>query len=82
MGWASAVGVLQHAHWRLALLRSPLTGSLGRCEIRRDTLFPDLEEEEALWSLYLDDANLLEIMSERMAKEMEGKPSQEQKRLR
>ena len=84
MGWASAVGVLQHAHRRLAL-RSPLSGGaglLGRCEIRRDTIFPDLEDEDALWSLYLDDTSLLEVMSARVAKELEGKPSEEQKRLR
>ena len=84
MGWSSAVGVLQHAHRRLAL-RSPLNngaGLLGKCEIRRDALFPDMEEEDALWSLYLDDTNLLEVMSERVAKELEGKPSEEQLRLR
>ena len=47
MRWASAVGVLQHAHRRLAL-RSPLQGGgglLGKCEIRRDSVFPNLEEE-------------------------------------
>ena len=86
MGWASAVGVLQHAHRNLAL-RSPLTGGaglLGRCEIRRDSIFPDLEveSEEKLWSLYLDDRNLLEILEEKVAKEMEGKTADEQEQMR
>ena len=84
MGWASAVGVLQHAHRRLAL-RSPLAGGaglLGSCEIRRDSLFPDLEVEGQLWSLYLDDTNLLEIMEEKVAKELDGKAPEEQERLR
>jgi len=83
MGWASAVGVLQHAHRRLAL-RSPLAGPglLGKCEIRRDAVFPDLEKEGSLWSLYLDDANLMEVMSRRVAAELEGLPSEEQQRLR
>ncbi|CAJ1461453.1 unnamed protein product [Effrenium voratum] len=84
MGWASAVGVLQHAHRRLAL-RSPLRGGagfLGRCEIRRDSVFPNLELGESLWSLYLDDTDLIEIMDKRLGKEMEGKNSEEQLRLR
>jgi len=83
MGWSSAVGVLQHAHRRLAL-RSPLTGAglLGHCEIRRDAIFPDLEKEDALWSLYLHDSNLIEVMTKKVAKEMEGRPSEEQEHLR
>ena len=48
MGWASAAGVLQHAHRRLAL-----RALLGQCEIRRDSQFPDLVVEEKVWSLYL-----------------------------
>ena len=84
MGWSSAVGVLQHAHRRLAL-RSPLAGGAGLlapCEIRRDAEFPDLELETNLWSLYLDDTTLVEIMEKRVAKDLEGKPSEEQERLR
>eukprot|EP00438_Fugacium_kawagutii_P027179 Skav234838 [mRNA] locus=scaffold1428:135350:140785:- [translate_table: standard] len=84
MGWASAVGILQHAHRRLAL-RSPVAGGaglLGRCEIRRDSIFPDLETEDALWSLYLDDTSLLEIMEARVAEDLRGKPSEEQVRPR
>ena len=40
MGWASAVGVLQHAHRRLAL-RSPLAGAglLGKCGKSAEMLF-------------------------------------------
>eukprot|EP00438_Fugacium_kawagutii_P035840 Skav200292 [mRNA] locus=scaffold2127:400532:404444:+ [translate_table: standard] len=84
MGWASAVGVLQHAHRRLAL-RQPISGGaglLGNCEIRRDAEFPDLSEEDAIWSLYLDDTSLIEQMDKRLAEELEGKESEEQLRLR
>ena len=84
MGWSSAVGILQHAHRRLAL-RSPLAGGgglLGPTEIRRDSIFPDLELEEVMWSLYIDDVNIMEVMDAKIAKEMEGKSSEEQERLR
>ena len=84
MGWASAVGVLQHAHRRLALA-SPLRGAglLGELEIKRDAEFPELETDGgAGWSLYLDDTSILEIFSERVAKEMDGKSPAEQDRLR
>lgn len=84
MGWASAVGILQRAHRRLAL-RNPLSGGaglLGSCEIRRDSVFPDLEVEESLWSLYLDEASLLEIMDRKLAQELKGQPPEEQQRLR
>eukprot|EP00438_Fugacium_kawagutii_P031803 Skav203274 [mRNA] locus=scaffold324:47756:49783:+ [translate_table: standard] len=84
MGWASAVGVLQHAHRRLAL-RPPLSGGaglLGRCEIRRNAVFPDLADGDGLWSLYLDDASLIEMMDKKVSEELEGKPSEEQERLR
>eukprot|EP00435_Cladocopium_sp_Y103_P069147 s617_g32.t1 len=88
MGWASAVGVLQHAHRRLAL-RSPLSGGAGLlapceapCEIRRDAVFPDLELERSMWSLYLDDTTLVEMLDRRVAAELAGKESDEQQRLR
>eukprot|EP00438_Fugacium_kawagutii_P006300 Skav233308 [mRNA] locus=scaffold4193:88579:93795:+ [translate_table: standard] len=84
MGWSSAVGILQHAHRRLAL-RSPLAGGaglLGQCEIRRDSIFPDLEVEESLWSLYLDDMSLIEIMEKKVAEELKDKVPEEQDRLR
>ena len=84
MGWASAVGVLQHAHRRLALA-SPLRGAglLGELEIKRDAEFPELETDGgAGWSLYLDDTSILEILSERVAKEVDGKSPVEQDRLR
>ena len=84
MGWSSAVGVLQHAHRRLAL-RSPLQGGaglLGSCEIRRDSTFLDLEVEENLWSLYLDDTSLIEMVEKRVTSDLEGKTPEEQERLR
>ncbi len=85
MGWASAVGVLQHAHRRLALA-SPLSGGAGlprEMEIRKDAVFPKLDVEEgAAWSLYIDDTTLLEMMEASVAKEVQGRPSEEQERLR
>lgn len=44
MGWSSAVGVLQHAHRRLALA-SPLRGAglLKGLEIKRGAEFPEIE---------------------------------------
>ena len=85
MGWASAVGVLQHAHRRLALA-SPLAGGAGlpkEMEIRKDAVFPKIDVEEgAAWSLYIDDTTLLEMMEASVAKEVKGKPSAEQERLR
>ena len=84
MGWSSAVGVLQHAHRQLAL-RDPVKGGaglLGRCEIRKDAEFPDLELESSAWSLYLDDTSLLEVMRGRVAQDMAGRPAPEQERLR
>ena len=84
MGWASAVGVLQHVHRRLALA-SPLRGAglLGDLEIKRDAEFPEIETDGgAAWSLYLDDTSILEILSERVDKEAKGKAPEEQDRLR
>ena len=85
MGWSSAVGVMQHAHRRLAL-RSPFQGGAGlvpEMEVRKDTTFPVLEVEgSAIWSLYLDDTNILELIDKKVAKRLEGKPSDEQLRLR
>ena len=77
--------MLQHSHRRLAL-RSPLQGGgglLGKGEIRGDSVFPNLEEEEKLWSLYyLDDTSLYEIMEARVAEDLEGKSSEGQDALR
>ena len=55
---------------------------MGRCEIRRDSIFPDLEVEDRLWSLYLDDTNLLEVLEEKVAKDLAGKTVEEQEQLR
>eukprot|EP00435_Cladocopium_sp_Y103_P048232 s510_g14.t1 len=80
---ASAVGVLQHAHRRLAL-RNPLAGAglVPEAEIRRDAIFPDLGLGEQAWSLYLDDTNLVEMMDRKVAETLQQKPSAEQERLR
>ena len=85
MGWNSAVGVMQHAHRRLAL-RSPFQGGAGllpEMEVRKDAVFPVLDVEgSAIWSLYLDDTNILELIDKKVAKSLEGRPSDEQARLR
>ena len=84
MGWSSAVGVMQHAHRRLAL-NSPLSGAglLGDLEIRRDSVFPLVETDGgAAWSLYLDDTSILEILEKKVAAELEGKRPPEQDQLR
>ena len=85
MGWSSAVGLMQHAHRRLAL-RDPLCGGAGLlpgCEIRKDEEFPVLEcDGDAAWSLYLDDVTILELLEEKAAKSVEGLPAEEQRRLR
>ena len=52
-------------------------------EVRKDMIFPILEVEgSAVWSLYLDDTNILELISKKVAKSLEGRPSDEQLRLR
>ena len=85
MGWSSAVGLMQHAHRRIALRSFPSGGAelLPGLEIRKDETFPPLEcDGNAAWSLYLDDMTILELMEERTAKSVEGLPAEEQKRLR
>lgn len=61
MGWASAVGVMQHVHRELALRPGKLGAGLdGDKEIRRDVIFPEMDEAGPLWSIYLDDTTFLE----------------------
>ena len=79
------MGVLQHAHRRLALPSPSQKGAglLPEMEVRKDMIFPILEVEgSAVWSLYLDDTNILELISKKVAKSLEGRPSDEQLRLR
>ena len=55
MGWSSAVAVMQNAHRQLAL-RTELrygAGLLAKAEIRKDAVFPSLDEAPA-WTIYLD----------------------------
>ena len=85
MGWSSAVGLMQHAHRRLALRSFPGGGAglIPGLEIRRDEVFPELEcDGGAAWSLYLDDMTILELLEEKAARSVEGLPAQEQERLR
>ena len=83
MGWNSAVGIMQAAHRQIAL-RAPRMGGAGLeqwAEIRRDSLFPDLEESP-LWTIYLDDTTIIESVATTVQKTLEGKPAEEQERLR
>ena len=83
MGWSSAVAVMQNAHRQLAL-RSEMrmgAGLLGKAEIRKDALFPSLEDVPA-WTIYLDDTTVIEKVSKSIAQELQGKPAEEQEKLR
>ena len=83
MGWSSAVAVMQNAHRQLAL-RSEMrmgAGLLGRAEIRKDAVFPSLEDVPA-WTIYLDDTTIIEKVSKTIAQELQGKPAEEQEKLR
>ena len=85
MGWSSAVGLMQHAHRRIALRGFPNGGAglLPGLEIRKDAVFPPLDcDGGAAWSLYLDDMTVIELLEEKTAKSLEGLPPEEQKRLR
>ena len=85
MGWSSAVGLMQHAHRRIAL-RSQMSGGaelFPGLEIRRDSVFPQLEcDGGAAWALYLDDTTILEVLDEKVAKQTEGKAPEEQLAIR
>ncbi len=85
MGWSSAVGLMQHAHRRIAL-RARISGGaslIPGLEIRRDSIFPPLEcDGGAAWALYLDDTTTLEILDEKVTKEVDGKPPAEQEAIR
>ena len=83
MGWNSAVGIMQAAHRQIAL-RAPRLGGAGLeqlAEIRRDSVFPDLEETP-LWTIYLDDTTIIESVATTVQKSLEGKPAAEQEKLR
>ncbi len=84
MGWHSAVGVMQHLHRELALRGPEKFGAALRAgqEIRRDGIFPDLEEESLLWSIYLDDTTFLEKVSKMAYEQVKGVPPDEQENLR
>eukprot|EP00435_Cladocopium_sp_Y103_P030320 s1304_g7.t1 len=83
MGWASAVAVMQNAHRQLAL-RSDLrmgAGLLAKAEIRKDAVFPSLEECPA-WTIYLDDTTIIEKVAKGVSDQLMGLPAEEQQRLR
>lgn len=83
MGWASAVGVMQHVHRELALRPQGLGAGLdGDKEIRRDVIFPEMDESGPLWSIYLDDTTFLEKVSKKASAILLGKPPEQQAQLR
>lgn len=83
MGWSSAVAIMQCAHRQLALRTELRFGAALRekAEIRKDAVFPSLEESPA-WAIYLDDTTILEKVCQEVAKSLEGLPPEEQLRLR
>ena len=83
MGWSSAVAVMQSAHRQLAL-RSELrmgAGLMEKAEIRRDAVFPGLEETPA-WATYVDVNAIIEQVARGVSAALEGRPAEEQTRLR
>eukprot|EP00435_Cladocopium_sp_Y103_P069608 s228_g33.t1 len=83
MGWNSSVAIMQSAHRRIAL-GSPLRGGAGLsalCEIRRAAEFPSMEDEAA-WSIYLDDTTIIEKVAEKAVADLQGKSPAEQLRLK
>eukprot|EP00438_Fugacium_kawagutii_P022919 Skav229978 [mRNA] locus=scaffold372:377191:382604:+ [translate_table: standard] len=83
MGWNSAVAIMQHAHRQLALRSELRHGAAlwSRAEIRRDSVFPDLDESPA-WTIYLDDTTVLEKVADEVAQEIAAQPAEEQERMR
>ena len=83
MGWSSAVAVMQSAHRQLAL-RSELDFGAGlpaKSEIRKDAVFPSLEDSPA-WTIYLDDTTIIEKVGKKVAEKLQGSPPFEQAQLR
>ena len=77
------VSVMQNAHRQLSL-GAELRGGAGLdplAEIRRDAVFPDLEEVPG-WTIYLDDTTIIEKVATAAAKGLEGRAPQEQEQLR
>ena len=74
---------MQSAHRQLAL-RSELNFGAGlpaKSEIRKDAVFPSLEDSPA-WTVYLDDTTLIEKVGRAVAEKLEGLPPFEQAQLR
>ena len=83
-GFLISVGILQHVHRRLALWH-PSGGGAGlpeALEFRKDQEWPSLGDECPVWCLYLDDSTLLNKVERNLADSLEGKPLEEQARLR
>eukprot|EP00438_Fugacium_kawagutii_P004694 Skav217774 [mRNA] locus=scaffold1782:124:5579:+ [translate_table: standard] len=83
MGWNSAVAVMQSAHRQLALRSESMLGAglMEKAEVRKDAVFPDIEEGP-LWQIYLDDTTIIERIEKSVSEYLVGKPPEEQLRLR
>ena len=53
----------------------------AKSEIRKDAVFPRLEESPA-WTIYLDDTTIIEKVGRTVARKLEGLPAMEQAQLR
>ena len=65
-GWCNAVGLIQHAMRRVATRAIPHGAGLPLDrEVNKSGFFPDREQgkTQRLWSIYLDDANLIRILN-------------------
>eukprot|EP00438_Fugacium_kawagutii_P034020 Skav221004 [mRNA] locus=scaffold1846:71194:78195:+ [translate_table: standard] len=84
MGWSSAVAIMQNAHRQLALRTELRFGAalMAKAEIRRDSVFPDLQEDCPAWAIYLDDTTFLETVADGVAEELKGQPAEMQEKMR
>ena len=74
---------MQSAHRQLAL-RSEIkmgAGLLEKAEIRKDATFPSLDQTPA-WTIYLDDSTFIEKVAKGISQALEGRPAEEQDKLR
>ncbi len=86
MGWASAVGIIQHVHRRLMThaLYGPAVFRFDE-EVNRQK---ELPQKSRLWSLYIDDSTILDILKKgfdelkRQNEDQAGTPSKVQLKAR
>eukprot|EP00438_Fugacium_kawagutii_P024621 Skav207650 [mRNA] locus=scaffold2758:77333:83766:+ [translate_table: standard] len=83
MGWNSAVAVMQNAHRQIALRSEASLGAglMEKAEVRKDAEFPEIDDGP-IWQVYLDDTTIVEKIDKAISASLEGKPPEEQQRLR